>query len=194
MNLSEAQRDALLTLANTVSGHDYIPNDVLEELVAMELVRWKSPDEVSLTNTGRRKHRERDGSRLGAVRLDDRIRRSRLVREVSRKSMSRQRRDWTPRGTAIRGRRGGGFPADDAVRMAYSLRLQDLTDVKPHGVNLQLRQCTLQIGNTNISYFRVDEAETLQVREPGQMLQPRVAGVRVIEVQVLQIGQTPQMP
>ena len=54
MNLSESQRDALLTLANTVSGHDYVPQDVLDELVSMQLVVWRSPDKVLLTATGER--------------------------------------------------------------------------------------------------------------------------------------------
>src|SRR5262249_53498596 len=52
MNLSELHRDALLTLANTVAGHDYVPQDVLDELVSMGLVDWRSPDEVILTGAG----------------------------------------------------------------------------------------------------------------------------------------------
>jgi hypothetical protein len=52
MNLSEQHRDALLTLANTVSGHDYVAQEVLDELVSMGLVFWRSPDEVALTSVG----------------------------------------------------------------------------------------------------------------------------------------------
>jgi hypothetical protein len=52
MNLSEQQRDALLTLANTAAGHDFVPQEVLDELVLMGLVYWRSPDEVRLTATG----------------------------------------------------------------------------------------------------------------------------------------------
>jgi len=52
MNLSELQRDALLTLANTVSGHDYVPQDILDSLVSMGLVYWRTPDAVVLTTGG----------------------------------------------------------------------------------------------------------------------------------------------
>jgi hypothetical protein len=52
MKLSESQRESLLTLANTASGHDYVPGEVHEELVAMELVYWLTPDEVRLTAAG----------------------------------------------------------------------------------------------------------------------------------------------
>lgn len=52
MTLSELQRDALLTLANTVSGHDYVPRETLDELVLMGLVYWGSPDAVVLTTAG----------------------------------------------------------------------------------------------------------------------------------------------
>ena len=52
MNLSDLQRDALLTLANTTSGHDYIPQEILDELVSLGLVTWRTPDAVVLTNFG----------------------------------------------------------------------------------------------------------------------------------------------
>jgi hypothetical protein len=52
MNLSELQRDALLTLANSVAGHDYVPQDVLDELVLMGLVCWQTEDAVRLTAIG----------------------------------------------------------------------------------------------------------------------------------------------
>jgi hypothetical protein len=52
MKLTEPQRDALLTLANTTSGHDFVPQEVLEDLLSMELVFWRSPDEMNLTPAG----------------------------------------------------------------------------------------------------------------------------------------------
>jgi len=52
MKLTESQRDALLTLANIASGHDFVPEDVLEALLSMGLVFWRHPDEVSLTPSG----------------------------------------------------------------------------------------------------------------------------------------------
>jgi hypothetical protein len=54
MTLSDAQQDALLTLANTASGHDFVPQTILDELVSMELVYWRTPDEVILTAAGER--------------------------------------------------------------------------------------------------------------------------------------------
>jgi hypothetical protein len=54
MNLTDAQRDAMLTLANTASGHDFVPQDVLDDLLTMGLVFWRTPDEVNLTPVGER--------------------------------------------------------------------------------------------------------------------------------------------
>jgi hypothetical protein len=52
MNLSEPQRDAMLTLANTASGHDFVPQGVLDELLSLKLIYWRTSDEVDLTPIG----------------------------------------------------------------------------------------------------------------------------------------------
>jgi hypothetical protein len=52
MTLSELQRDALLTLANTASGHDFVPQEILDELLSMGLVSWRTADAVVLTTVG----------------------------------------------------------------------------------------------------------------------------------------------
>ena len=58
MNLSESQRDAMLTLANTASGHDFIPQEVLDKLLSLKLVFWRTPDDLNLTPAGERVYQE----------------------------------------------------------------------------------------------------------------------------------------
>jgi hypothetical protein len=58
MNLSESQRDAMLQLGETASGHDFIPPPVLEELLAMELVYWRGPDDLDFTSAGEKVYQE----------------------------------------------------------------------------------------------------------------------------------------
>jgi hypothetical protein len=52
MHLSESQRDAMLTLANSTAGQDFVPQVVLDDLISMKLVFWRSPDQVGLTPSG----------------------------------------------------------------------------------------------------------------------------------------------
>ena len=52
MILSNPQREAMLKLGNTASGHEFIPADVLEELLALGLVYWRAPDDLDFTPTG----------------------------------------------------------------------------------------------------------------------------------------------
>ena len=58
MNLTDAHRDAMLTLANSASGHDYVPQDILDDLLSMELVCWRTPDEMKLTPIGERVYQD----------------------------------------------------------------------------------------------------------------------------------------
>jgi hypothetical protein len=58
MNLSEPQRDAMLTLANTSSGEDFVLREILDDLLSMDLVYWRTPDEVSFTPAGERVYQE----------------------------------------------------------------------------------------------------------------------------------------
>jgi len=64
MNLTEPQRDAMLTLANTASGHDFVPQGVLDDLLAMNLIYWRTPDEVDLTQTGEQVYQRLDVERF----------------------------------------------------------------------------------------------------------------------------------
>ena len=57
MKLSERQREAMLKLGNTASGDYFIltevlPTEVLEELLALELVFWRAPDNLDFTPVG----------------------------------------------------------------------------------------------------------------------------------------------
>jgi ribosomal protein S19E (S16A) len=58
MNLSEPQRDAMLTLANWSTGDDFVLQAILDDLRSMGLVYWRTPDEVSFTPAGERVYRE----------------------------------------------------------------------------------------------------------------------------------------
>jgi hypothetical protein len=58
MTLPEQLQDGLVTLANTPSGHDFVPQVVLDDLLSMELVVWRSLDEVGLTVAGERVYEE----------------------------------------------------------------------------------------------------------------------------------------
>ena len=62
MPLSEQQREALRTLGNTVDGHDFIPASVLDELLSMELVYWRTPAELDFTTVGEKVYRELVGT------------------------------------------------------------------------------------------------------------------------------------
>ena len=52
MNLSEPQRDAMLRLGDSASGHDFIPPTVLEELLSMKLVYWRAFRDLDFTPAG----------------------------------------------------------------------------------------------------------------------------------------------
>lgn len=52
MHLSESHRDAMLTLANSTSGQDFVPQVVLDELISMKLVFWRNADQVDFTSFG----------------------------------------------------------------------------------------------------------------------------------------------
>ncbi len=58
MNLSEPQRDAMLTLANPSSGEDFLLQEILDGLVSMDLVYWRTPDELEFTPAGERVYQE----------------------------------------------------------------------------------------------------------------------------------------
>lgn len=52
MDLSDAQREAMLKLGESASGHDFIAPEVLEELLALKLVCWRSRDDLDFTQMG----------------------------------------------------------------------------------------------------------------------------------------------
>ncbi len=54
VNLSEPQRDAMLQLGETPSGHSFISPEVLEELLAMDLVYWWTPKDLDFTLAGKK--------------------------------------------------------------------------------------------------------------------------------------------
>jgi len=58
MNLSERQQEAILTLGNTASGHDFVVKEVLDELLSLELVYWRAPDDVDFTKAGEEVYKE----------------------------------------------------------------------------------------------------------------------------------------
>jgi len=58
MNLSKAQRAAMLELGNTASGHDFVPPSVVEELLALELIYWRAPEDLDFTSAGEKVYQE----------------------------------------------------------------------------------------------------------------------------------------
>ena len=58
MTLSQAQHDAILALGNTDSEFEFVTKDVLDELLSMDLVHWRAPEELDLTTAGERVYQE----------------------------------------------------------------------------------------------------------------------------------------
>lgn len=52
MDLTDAQREAMLQLGSSTTGHDFIAPNVLEELLALKLVCWRSRDDLDFTRMG----------------------------------------------------------------------------------------------------------------------------------------------
>jgi hypothetical protein len=52
MDLTTSQREALLKLGTTASGHDFIDPTVVDELIALKLARWRMRDDLDLTAMG----------------------------------------------------------------------------------------------------------------------------------------------
>lgn len=52
MDLSDRQREAILKPGETASGHDFIEPDILNELLALELVYWRGMDDLDFTKAG----------------------------------------------------------------------------------------------------------------------------------------------
>ena len=52
MNLSELQHDAMIQLGETPSGHEFITPEVLDELLEMDLIYWRTPEDLEFTPTG----------------------------------------------------------------------------------------------------------------------------------------------
>jgi len=65
MNLSAAQREAMLRLGSSTTGHDFIAPEVLEELLALKLVRWRSRDDLDLTQMGGEVYKKLAGKPAG---------------------------------------------------------------------------------------------------------------------------------
>ena len=53
MNLTESQANAMLELGGSTEGHGFIPQRVLDELLACELIYWRKSDEVDFTTSGK---------------------------------------------------------------------------------------------------------------------------------------------
>jgi hypothetical protein len=56
-----------IVAANTVSGHDFVPQEILDSLVSMGLVYWRTSDDVNLTATGERTY-ETLAAEISAIR------------------------------------------------------------------------------------------------------------------------------
>jgi hypothetical protein len=61
MNLSKLQREAILQVGNTASGHEFLTTEVLEELLAMGLIYWRAPDNLDFTPVGEKVFDELEG-------------------------------------------------------------------------------------------------------------------------------------
>jgi len=61
MNLTKPQTDALLQLGESAAGHDFINAHVLEQLLALQLIYWRKPDEVDFTSIGEEVYDELTG-------------------------------------------------------------------------------------------------------------------------------------
>ena len=62
MILSQAQHDAILALGNTASEQDFVTKEVLDELLSMELVNWRTPTELDFTAAGERVYKDLAGT------------------------------------------------------------------------------------------------------------------------------------
>ena len=59
-DLSESQREAMLKLGNTASGHDFVTSDVLNALLSLGLVYWRTTDNLDFTPVGEQVYDELD--------------------------------------------------------------------------------------------------------------------------------------
>jgi hypothetical protein len=64
MDLTEQQSNALLALGESAVGHDFIEPGVLNELLELDLVYWRKPDELDFTAAGEAVYDELIGSEL----------------------------------------------------------------------------------------------------------------------------------
>jgi len=62
MNLTEAQTDALVELGESATGHDFMSKQVLRDLLALNLVYWRNPDELDFSPAGEQIYDELTGS------------------------------------------------------------------------------------------------------------------------------------
>lgn len=58
MEPSESVRNAMLQLGNSASGHEFLPPEVLNELLELKLVYWRAPDFLDLTPRGEKLYKE----------------------------------------------------------------------------------------------------------------------------------------
>ena len=62
MNLTESQTKAILELGGMIEEHNYIPQRVLDQLLACGLIYWRTADDAELTPEGQEVYAELAGS------------------------------------------------------------------------------------------------------------------------------------
>ena len=62
MNLSETQVNAMLELGGNAESHGFVPQRVLDELLSMDLIYWRSSSEVDFTQAGKEVYDELAGT------------------------------------------------------------------------------------------------------------------------------------
>lgn len=58
MSLTESQAHAMRELGGTAEAHGFIPQRILDELLARELIYWRNPGEVDFTPRGKQVYDE----------------------------------------------------------------------------------------------------------------------------------------
>lgn len=61
MNLTQSQINALLKLGESAGGHDFITQATLDQLLKLDLVYWRKPDEIDFTPAGEQVYNELSG-------------------------------------------------------------------------------------------------------------------------------------
>jgi len=62
MDLTGAQKEALVELGESATGHDFMSKQVLKELLDLDLVYWRKPGELDFSPAGEQVYNELTGS------------------------------------------------------------------------------------------------------------------------------------